>query len=52
MGPNEKGEFEYEGETKVDWNSQTTKVDRNDLVTLECDEGHDWQASELKEEER
>lgn len=41
----EQGEADYEGETKVDWDSQTSLVDARGLVTLECPRGHQWPAT-------
>jgi hypothetical protein len=40
----EQGDADYEGETKVDWNSQTSLLDAHNQVTLECPNGHQWQA--------
>ena len=40
----EQGDADYEGETKVDWDSQTSLLDARDQVTLECPNGHQWQA--------
>lgn len=36
--------FEYDGETKIDWNGQRTVLDRNGFVTLHCDNNHTWKA--------
>ena len=44
LPPDAKGNFEYEGETKVDWNWQDTVLDKNGLVTLSCDNDHEWKA--------
>ena len=41
---NEEGEAEYEGETRMDWNNQTTRRDSAGQATLECPHGHQWQA--------
>jgi len=41
----EEGNADYEGETKVDWDSQTSLTDDRGRVTLECPSGHQWQAS-------
>lgn len=38
-----KGEAEYEGETKLDWDLQFTRYDDRGHVTLECSNGHQWQ---------
>ena len=40
----EQGDADYEGETKVDWDSQTSLPDAHNQVTLECPNGHQWQA--------
>ena len=40
----EQGAAEYEGETKIDWDSQVTVADARGRVTLECPGGHQWQA--------
>jgi hypothetical protein len=39
------GNADYEGETKIDWDSQTSLVDARGRVTLECSNGHQWQAT-------
>ncbi len=44
QGPDPGGNFQYEGQTLIDWDSQKTVVDRNGLVTLSCDQHHEWQA--------
>ena len=36
----EEGDADYEGETKVDWDSQTSLLDARNQVTLECPNGH------------
>ena len=41
----DEGQAEYEGETKMDWNNQTTDVDDRGQVTLECPDWHRWQAT-------
>ncbi len=41
----DQGEADYEGETKVDWDSQASLVDARGRVTLECPHGHQWQAT-------
>ena len=41
---NEKGEAEYQGETRMDWNDQVTCHDQEGRVTLECPNGHQWRA--------
>lgn len=41
----ENGDAEYAGETKVDWDSQVSRVDARGQVTLECPNGHQWQAT-------
>jgi hypothetical protein len=38
------GHAEYEGETKLDWNGQTTCRDDSGKVVLECPQGHQWPA--------
>ena len=38
------GEAEYEGETKMYWDGQTTDTDDAGKVLLECPEGHQWPA--------
>lgn len=40
----ENGQAEYEGETKLNWNDQITCRDGEGRVTLECPNGHQWQA--------
>ena len=40
----ENGGAEYEGETKIAWNDQATCHDAERRVTLECPNGHRWQA--------
>ena len=40
----EEGNADYEGETKVDWDSQASLLDARGQVTLECSSGHQWQA--------
>lgn len=40
----ENGEAAYVGETKIAWNDQVTCHDREGQVTLECPDGHRWQA--------
>ena len=40
----DEGRAEYAGETKVDWDSQTSLLDARGRVTLECPSGHQWQA--------
>ena len=42
---NEQGNADYEGETKVDWDRQTSQLDACGRVTLECPNGHQWQAA-------
>ena len=41
---NERGEAEYAGETKLDWNNQINLRDSEDRVTLACRNGHQWQS--------
>ena len=41
----EAGNADYEGETKIDWDQQTSLTDARGRVTLECSNGHQWQAS-------
>ena len=45
--PDEHGEFEYEGETEIFWNAQKTDRDDDGRVTLECTNGHAWQAERV-----
>ena len=40
----EQGDADYAGETKVDWDQQTSLLDARGRVTLECPDGHQWQA--------
>ena len=40
----DNGRAEYEGETKIDWNIQTTCRDESSKVILECPDGHQWSA--------
>jgi hypothetical protein len=42
--------FQYEGETKVDWDSQETVVAADGTVTLSCG-NHTWQAKRLAEKQ-
>jgi hypothetical protein len=42
----EEGNATYEGETEVNWDSQTSLLDDRGQVTLECPNGHQWQAAE------
>lgn len=42
MTVEESGEADYFGETEVDWESQRTKTVGNSVVTLRCDEAHQW----------
>lgn len=42
----ENGDAEYGGETKIDWNSQTTQHDAAGRTLLECPDGHQWAADE------
>lgn len=44
LEPDDDGETDYEGETKVDWNSQTTDCDAEGNVQLTCPNGHVWEA--------
>jgi hypothetical protein len=41
----EQGNADYEGETKVDWDSQVSLVDARGRITLECPSGHQWPAT-------
>lgn len=43
------GKAEYAGETQIDWNTQVTCRDRDGKVTLQCPEGHRWQANRFEE---
>lgn len=47
----ENGDAGYAGETKIDWNSQTSVLRttaENDVVfLLECINGHRWQAEQI-----
>ena len=38
----QRGDAEYAGETRLDWNGQTTVCDGDGQVTLECPNGHQW----------
>ena len=40
-----EGSADYDGGTNVDWNSQLPVRDGTGRVTLECSEGHQWQAT-------
>lgn len=40
----DNGNAEYEGETKIDWDSQVSQRDEAGRVLLECSEGHQWPA--------
>jgi hypothetical protein len=40
----EQGDADYAGETKVDWDQQMSLLDDHGRVTLECPNGHQWQA--------
>jgi hypothetical protein len=40
----EHGSADYQGETKVDWDSQASLLDAGGRLTLECPSGHQWQA--------
>lgn len=44
LGPGRPGEFEYTGDTDVDWNSQMSVL-TGKKVTLVCQNSHDWLAS-------
>jgi hypothetical protein len=39
-----EGNAEYDGETKVDWDNQTTRHDEAGHDLLECPAGHQWPA--------
>lgn len=41
----EDGNAEYEGQTDIDWDSQTTVLGVDGRATLECPSGHRWQAA-------
>ena len=41
----EQGNADYAGGTKADWDNQVSLLDARDLVTLECPDGHQWQAT-------
>ena len=41
----EQDNADYAGETKVDWDSQVSLLDACGRVTLECPNGHQWQAT-------
>ena len=41
----EQGNADYEGETKVAWDGQTSVLDAGGRVTLECPHGHQWQSA-------
>ena len=40
----EQGDAAYAGETKVSWDSQHSLLDSRGQVTLQCSNGHQWQA--------
>ena len=40
----DNGNAEYNGETKIDWNNQTTLHDESGRDLLECPAGHQWPA--------
>ena len=40
----EERNAEYAGETKIDWDRQTSLTAARGRVTLECPDGHQWQA--------
>ena len=40
----DEGNADYAGETKVDWSQQTSLHDARGQITLECLNGHQWQA--------
>jgi len=43
------GRAEYEGETKIAWDDQLPCRDRQGRLTLQCPDGHQWQAQLLDE---
>jgi hypothetical protein len=45
-----EGEAFYDGETKIDWDSQKTDRDSWNRATLECAEGHQWGAEMVEDE--
>lgn len=47
----DRGEAQYEGETRMDWDGQVTRRDTQGRVTLECPNGHQWQSEMYEVEE-
>jgi hypothetical protein len=47
----EAGRAQYEGETKIAWDDQLPCRDRHGRLTLQCPDGHSWQAQLLDERE-
>lgn len=46
--PDGDGEFQYQGETKVFWDAQTTmQVEREDVLL--CPNGHEWHSKRISE---
>ena len=45
------GNFEYDGGTDMDWNTQEPVRDDDETVTLHCPHRHSWQAKLEREEE-
>ena len=45
------GRAQYEGETKIAWDDQLPCRDRHSRLTLQCRDGHQWQAQLLDERE-
>lgn len=47
----EDGTWDYDGNgSNVDWNSQKPSRPREGMVTLQCSEGHEWEAREIGDE--
>ena len=44
----EDGRAEYDGETKMFWDDQTTCRDEGGRITLECPNGHRWPAGQVE----
>lgn len=42
---NPDGSFDYEGETKIDWDTQETVTEADGSATLHCESRHAWQSS-------
>jgi hypothetical protein len=46
----EDGSAEYAGETKMYWDSQVMDLTDDNMATLGCPRGHQWQAKLVDEE--